>query len=148
MFPRCFSNKTGKWLPDHGHWMGVLLKWLTGRKFLEVLFYHIAFSTVLNRSVVSNSLRPHGLQPSRLLCLWDFPGKNNGVGCHFLLQGIFPTQGLNTDLLHCGQILYQLSYKGSPICWLRGCILPAEQEPEWKQRSLMNSVFQILNSMK
>ena len=36
------------------------------------------------------------------------------MGCHFLLQGIFPTQGLNWGLLHCRQILYQLSYKGSP----------------------------------
>ena len=42
----------------------------------------------------------------RLLCPWDFPGKNTRVGCHFLLQGIFPTQGLNPRLLHCRQILY------------------------------------------
>ena len=42
-------------------------------------------------SVMSNSLRPHG--PTRLLCQWDFPGKNTGVGCHFLLQGIILTQG-------------------------------------------------------
>ena len=55
-----------------------------------------------------------GLQPSRLLCSWDFPGKNTGVGCHFLLQGIFPTQEANSGLLHCRQILYQLSYKESP----------------------------------
>ena len=48
---------------------------------------------VLSRSVISNSLQPHGLQPARLLCPWDFPGKNNGVACHFLLQGIFLTQG-------------------------------------------------------
>ena len=38
-------------------------------------------------SVVSNSLRSHVLHPTRLLCPWDFPGKNTGVGCHFLLQG-------------------------------------------------------------
>ena len=42
-----------------------------------------------------DSLRPCGLQPARLLRRWDLPGKNTGVGCHFLLQGIFPTQGLN-----------------------------------------------------
>ena len=48
-----------------------------------------------NRSVVSNSLRPHGLQPTRLLCPWDFLGMSTGVGCHFLLQGIFPAQGSN-----------------------------------------------------
>ena len=51
-------------------------------------------------SVVSDPLRPHGLQPNRLLCPWDFPGKNIEVGYHFLLQGIFPTQGLNFCLLH------------------------------------------------
>ena len=45
------------------------------------------------------SERPHGLQPVRLLCPWDFPGKNTGLGCHFLLQGILLTQGSNTGLL-------------------------------------------------
>ena len=45
-------------------------------------------------------LQPHGLQPTRLLCPWDFPGKNTGVDCQFLLQGIFLTQGLNPSLLH------------------------------------------------
>ena len=44
---------------------------------------------------------------------WDSPGKNTGVGCHALLQGTFPTQGLNPGLPHCRQILYQLSYQGS-----------------------------------
>ena len=48
-----------------------------------------------------------------LACPWDSPGKNTGVGGPFLLQGIFPTQELNPGLLHCRQILYQLSYKGS-----------------------------------
>ena len=50
-------------------------------------------------SVVSDSLRPHGLYPTRLLCPWDSPGKNTGVGCHFLLQGIFLTQGSNSRVL-------------------------------------------------
>ena len=48
------------------------------------------------------------------LCPWDFPGKHTGVGCHFLLQGIFPSQESNPGLLHCRQILYRLSYEGSP----------------------------------
>ena len=47
---------------------------------------------VLSCSVASNFLRPDGLQPARLLCPWDSPGKNTGVGCHALLQGVFPTQ--------------------------------------------------------
>ena len=55
-------------------------------------------------SVVSDSLQPHGLQPARLLCPWDFPGKNTGVGCHSFLQGIFPTQGSNPGLLRCRYI--------------------------------------------
>ena len=50
--------------------------------------------------VMSNSLQPRGVQPTRLLSSWDSPGKNSGVGCHFLLQGIFPTQELNLRLLH------------------------------------------------
>ena len=52
-----------------------------------------------------DSLRPHGLQPTRLLCPCDFPGKSTGVGCHFLLQGIFLTQGSNPGLPHCSQML-------------------------------------------
>ena len=48
-----------------------------------------------SHSVVSDSLRPHGLWPIRLFCPRDFPGKSAGVDCHFLLQGIFPTQELN-----------------------------------------------------
>ena len=53
------------------------------------------------------------LQPME--CPWNSPGKNSGVGSYSLLQGIFPTQGLNLDLLHCRRILYCLSHKGSPI---------------------------------
>ena len=54
-------------------------------------------------SVLSGSLLSHGLQPTTLLCPWDFPGKSTGVGFHFLLQRIFPTQGLNPGLSHCKQ---------------------------------------------
>ena len=53
---------------------------------------------MLSYSVASDSLQLHGLYPM-LLCPWDFPGKNTGVGCHFLLQGIVPTQGSNLHLL-------------------------------------------------
>ena len=56
-------------------------------------------SVQFSRSVVYDSLQPHGLQPTRLLCPRNFPGKNTGVGCHFLLQGIFPTQRSNPHLL-------------------------------------------------
>ena len=64
------------------------------------------------------TLKLHGLQPARLLCSWDFPGKNNGVGCHFLLQGTFPTQDSNLCLLNflrsqVNSLL--LRYQGSPF---------------------------------
>ena len=49
-------------------------------------------------SVVSESLRPHGLQPAMLVCSWDLPGKNTRVGCHFLLHGIFPRKELKPHL--------------------------------------------------
>ena len=62
-----------------------------------------------SHSVVSDSLWPHGLYSP-----WNSPGQNTGVGSLSLLQGIFPTQGLNPGLLHCRWILYQLSPQGSP----------------------------------
>ena len=52
--------------------------------------------------------------PGSSLCPWDFPGKNTGMSCHFLLQGIFPTQGSNLGLPHCRQTLHRLSHQGSP----------------------------------
>ena len=65
-------------------------------------------SESVSHSVVPDSLWHHGLQPTRLLCPWDFPGKSTEMASHFLLQGIFPTLGSNPGLLHCRQILYQL----------------------------------------
>ena len=64
-----------------------------------------SLSPLVSCSVMSDSL------PARLLCPWDSPGKNTGVGCHCLLQGMFPTQGSNPGLPHCGQILYYLSHQ-------------------------------------
>ena len=67
--------------------------------------------------VVSNFLWLHWLWPSRRLCPWNFPGKDTGVGCHFLLQGIFPTQGSNLCplyLLHWKGNFYQLSHQVIP----------------------------------
>ena len=64
------------------------------------LYRKLLFLLLLSRLAVSNSLPSRGLQNTKLLCPWDSPGKNTGVGCHFLLQRIFPTQGLNLCLLH------------------------------------------------
>ena len=54
----------------------------------------------------------------------DYPGKSTGVGCHFLLQQIFPTQGLNPGLPYCRQTLYHLSHQGSPIQIINGIKTP------------------------
>ena len=77
---------------------------------------------------VSDSLQIHWLQPARLLCPWDFPGKNTGVGCHFLLQGIFLTQESNPcllSLLHWQADSLPLSHLGSPV-------IGQLQKGEWK----------------
>ena len=63
---------------------------------------------------VTNSLQSHELQPARLLCPWNFPGKNTGVCCHFLLQGIFLTQESNPYLLH----LLHWQRNSLPLCHL------------------------------
>ena len=60
------------------------------------------------------TLQSHGLQSTRLLCPWHFPGNDTGVVCHFLLQGTIPTYGSNSGLLHHRQIIYQLSQQGGP----------------------------------
>ena len=67
----------------------------------------------VSHSVVSDSVTPWTVQPTRLLCPWNSPDKNTGVSSYSLLQGIFPSQESNPDLLHCRQILYHLSHQGS-----------------------------------
>ena len=70
----------------------------------------------LSCSVVSNSIiRPHELQPARLLCPWDSPGQNTGVGCHAFLQGILPIQRLNLCLLHWQAASLPLNHLGSTV---------------------------------
>ena len=79
------------WLESQslGLWAGV-------NSLLRLLPRWLLFSC----SVMSVPLRPHGLQPARLLYPRDFPGRDIGVGSHFLLQGIFPTHGQNLHFLH------------------------------------------------
>ena len=69
----------------------------------------VYFNPSASHSVVSDSLQLCGLHSP-----WNSPGQNTGVGSLSLLQGIFPTQGLNPGLPHCRGILYHLSHKGSP----------------------------------
>ena len=72
------------------------------------------FQMCVGCSVLSSSLRPNGLYPTRLLFPWNYPGKNTGMGSHSLLQRISPTQGSNPGLPHYRWILYQLSHQGRP----------------------------------
>ena len=69
---------------------------------------------VLSHSIVSDSLRLREYSLPGFSVLRDSPGENTGVRCHALLQGLFPTQGLNPGLPHCRWILYCLSHQGSP----------------------------------
>ena len=88
---------------------------------------HVLCGAVLSRSVVSDSLYPMDCRPPDSSVHGDSLGKNTGAGCHALLQGIFPTQGLNPGLPHCRWILYHLSHQGSPcVCaniFERICVL-------------------------
>ena len=124
--------------------MGLNWKWKSlGHVWLFASPWTILLLLLLSRFIVSDSVWPHRRQPTRLSRPWDSPGKNTGVGCHFLLhsmkvksqsevaqsgltpgqntgvgchsllQGIFPTKGLNPGVPHCRQILYQLSHQGS-----------------------------------
>ena len=80
---------------------------------------------------MSDSLRSYGLQPMRLLCPWDSPGKNTGAGCHALLQEIFLTQGSNSPLFRL-------------LHWLAGSLStepPGEQPPPPCPFSLSNTNY-------
>ena len=98
LFPAVWSASS----QDSGNFLfcqGILCPLPTGMWPLLILWKWTLFS----------SLQPPGLHSP-----WNSPGQNTGVGSHSFLQGIFPTQGLNPDLLHWRWILYQLSHKGSP----------------------------------
>ena len=87
---------------------------------------------VLSCSVTSGSLRPLGQQPIRVLCPWNFLDKNTGAGCHFLFQGIFPTQGSKLGLLHLLHWQADLYH----YCHLR--------HPRYKIKSILNLVSKLL----
>ena len=84
-------------------------------------------------------LQPYGLKPTRLLRPWDFLGKSTRVGCCFLLQGIFPTQGLNPGFPHCRQTLYHLSHQGS----LKQSFIKLDLEHFWNYTVTIYSNFNL-----
>ena len=75
---------------------------------------------------------------------WDFQGKSTGVGCHFLLQGIFPNQGSNPGLSHCRQTLYSLSHPVGPVQIIPGKLLSLSQQVYFQSSPLL-SVTVLLN---
>ena len=93
-----------------------------------------------SRSVVSDSLRPHGLYS-----LWNSPAQNIGVGILSFLQGIFPTQVSNPGFPHCRRIPYQLSHKGSPRI-LEWVAYLSSSRSSWP-RNLMGSLAMKADSL-
>ena len=120
-----------------------------------------------SRSAVSDSLQPHAA--FQALLSREFPSKNTGVGCHFLLQGVFPAQGSNPGSPLCKQILYCLSHQGSSqesYISFRAAIFESTMHgaslemfcgdtnlegrervlEQWKKNSEPYSVFHLLNN--
>ena len=115
-----FMHWRRKWQPlqcsclenprDGGAWWAAVYGVAQSRTWLK----RLSNSGSSSRSVEPNSLQPHGLEPTRLLCPWDFPGKDNGVGCHLLLQGIFPTQGYEPGSLALQADSLPIELQGKP----------------------------------
>ena len=95
----------------------VLKKVIANLEFYTQLYYRLRerLPWVKNSAQLRRTLYDHmNCSPTGSSVHGDSPSKNNGVGCHALFQGIFPTQGSNPGLLHCRQIIYHLSHEGSP----------------------------------
>ena len=90
------------------------LKWKTNKAQLHTTWKS---SEVKLLSRARLFVTPWTVACTKLLHPSDFLGKSTGVGCHFLLQGLFPTQGLNPGLPHCRLTLYHLSHQESPSPW-------------------------------
>ena len=123
------GGKSGEWtMMRASGWLTVLcsLTWVSLCEILSscalriyVLVYLCIMCVLVAQSCpplcVSDSLQLHGRKLSRLLCPRNSPGKNTGVGYHFLLQGIFSTQGSNPGPPHCRHILHHQSHQESPF---------------------------------
>ena len=112
---KILGSQVPLWTPNRSYINNLIFTWFN--LYLSNLsnFSPEAIIKCGSHSVKSDSLRPRGLQPARLLCQWDFLGKNTGMGFHFLLQGIFPIQGSNLHLLHWqADFFLPLSHQGNP----------------------------------
>ena len=87
---------------------------------------------LLSHLIVSDSVRPCEMQPTRLPCPWDSLGRSTGVGSHALLQGIFLTQGSNPGLLHCRQILYCWATREALLESVKQYLLNQSKRFQWE----------------
>ena len=95
-------------------------------------------------SVVSDSVRPHRRQPTRLPRPWDSPGKNTGVDCHFLLQGIFATQGLNSSLLLWQEESLPCEPPGKPVFFITDNVMNVK----WYLIVVLICIFLLTNHVE
>ena len=117
-----FSESTSEAPIIHMHitephpWLHVSSQWrnVHGIAWLRPIFLSSCCCGCLVAKLCPTLFWPHALQPAKLLCPWDFSGKNTGEGCHFLLQGILLTQKLNLRLLHWPVDSLPLNHQGSP----------------------------------
>ena len=107
-FAACCSNLGGRGLPY------ALLSLTNPKKIIDLKFSFLLLNYAVLCLVASDSLWPMDCNPPDSSVHGDSPDKNTGVGCHGLLQGIFPTQGWNPGISHCRWILYCLNHQGSP----------------------------------
>ena len=125
---------------------------LVGCVLLFLLWQEVAPPSACNpkrgcavTSVLFNSLWPHGLQATKLLSPWDSPGKNTGVGCHFLLQGILPTWASNLSLLcllHWQEDSLPLIHLGSPKERMKQSSPPTtDKQYEWNINVCFKSLW-------
>ena len=98
--------------------------------FTEKTTYSLHVSGQVAQSCL-DSLRPQGLLPTRLLCPRNSPGKNTGGGCHFLLQGVFPTQGQNVCYLHWPVESLLSEPQGSPCVFVPIMNFLKQEKTRW-----------------
>ena len=109
----CYKKKQKNTLCNTSNYFGRMNSEKVEQPWLFEKSEYPCWYMLLRCSVMSDSLLPHGLWPARLLCPQDIPGKSTGMGCHFFLQGIFPTQRSKLWLPH-----WQVNSEPLPW-WLR-----------------------------
>ena len=139
----------------------VCVKWYNKRWSVHVCWMEcniLTYNESVSCWVVSDFLRVYGLQPTRLLCPWDSPGKNTGVDCHFRFQGIFPIQRLNLISCSAGRFYTIWATRDAPyrkgvflsawyrvIGWFLGHALSLKVPGFWGEELLQQRSFSFSN---